>query len=65
MDEEREVSHEIEHLKTDEVELEQVLDKFDLDESLEAEFNTISSEFHQLEIAYQSLLNTRRFLKNA
>ncbi len=65
MDEEREVSHEIESLKTDEQELEQVLDEYDLDQSLEAEFNTISSEFHQLEIAYHSLLNTRRFLKNA
>ncbi len=65
MDEKQPISHEIEALKTDEAELEKVLDEYDLDQCLETEFNAISSEFHQLEIAYQSLLNTRRFLKNA
>jgi hypothetical protein len=50
--------------KTDEKELEEVLSKYDLDEALEAEFNAIESHFQQLLIAYQTLLNTRRFLNN-
>ncbi len=65
MDEKQPISHEIEALKTDESELEEVLDRYDLDEALETEFNAIDSEFRQLEVMYQSLLNTRRFLKNA
>jgi hypothetical protein len=51
-------------LQTDEKELDEVLAKYDLDESLEAEFNDIESHFQQLLIAYQTLLNTRRFLNN-
>ena len=48
--------------KTDENELEEVLTKYDLDESLEAEFNALDSRFRELQISYQTLLNTRRFL---
>jgi hypothetical protein len=48
--------------KTDENELEEVLTKYDLDESLEAEFNVIDARFRELQISYQTLLNTRRFL---
>jgi hypothetical protein len=51
--------------RTDPDELEVVLDEYDLDESLEQEFNDIDAQFQKLEIAYQSLLNTRRFLQNA
>jgi DNA-binding transcriptional regulator GbsR (MarR family) len=59
------ISSQIEDLKTDENELNQVLNQYDLDEDLEAEFDAIDEEFRQLEIIYQSLLNTRKFLNNA
>ncbi|MBW4565993.1 MAG: hypothetical protein KME32_33935 [Mojavia pulchra JT2-VF2] len=59
-----ELSSQIEDLKTDEHELKQVLDQHDLDASLEQEFNAIDAQFRKLEIVYQSLLNTRRFLKD-
>jgi hypothetical protein len=48
--------------KTDENELEDVLSKYDLDEALEAEFNVLDARFRELQINYQTLLNTRRFL---
>jgi chromosome segregation ATPase len=60
-----ELSNHIENLKTDQDELEQTLNDYDLDEELEAEFDAIDAEFRELEIIYQSLLNTRRFLNNA
>ena len=60
-----ELSSEIENLKTDQDDLEQTLNDYDLDEELEAEFDAIDAEFRELEIIYQSLLNTRRFLNNA
>jgi len=59
-----ELSNKIEDLKTDEHELKQVLDQHDLDASLELEFNSIDAQFRKLEIIYQSLINTRRFLKD-
>ena len=52
----------LEHFKTDENELEDVLSKYDLDEALEAEFNVLDARFRELQISYQTLLNTRRFL---
>jgi hypothetical protein len=58
------IETQLEDFKTDEKELEEVLSKYDLDQSLEREFNEIESHFQQLLIAYQSLLNTRRFLNN-
>ncbi len=60
-----ELSKQIEDLKTDEDELNEVLDEYDLDESLEAEFNAIDAQFKELQILYTSLLNTRKFLTNA
>ncbi len=54
----------IQDAKTDEVELKQVLKKYDLDEELALEFSEIDKAFRQLEIKYQSLLNTRKFLSN-
>jgi DNA-binding transcriptional regulator GbsR (MarR family) len=59
-----ELSNKIEDLKTDEHELNQVLEQHDLDASLEQEFNAIDAQFRKLEIIYQSLINTRRFLKD-
>ncbi len=64
MNEEPTISHEINALKTDPDQLEQTLQDYDLDADLEQEFDLIDSEFRQLQIAYQSLLNTRRFLKD-
>jgi hypothetical protein len=58
------ISSQLNDFKTDEKELEEVLGRFDLDEALEAEFNAIESHFQQILIAYQTLLNTRRFLNN-
>jgi len=58
------ISNQLNDFKTDEKELEEVLSKYDLDEALEAEFNVIEAHFQQLLIAYQTLLNTRRFLNN-
>lgn len=58
------LNNQIEDLKTDEDELNEVLDEYDLDESLEAEFDAIDAEFKELQILYTSLLNTRKFLNN-
>ncbi|HYX18979.1 MAG TPA: hypothetical protein VE944_32435 [Nostoc sp.] len=54
----------IQDAKTDETELNQVLRKYDLDEELALEFSDIDKAFRQLEIKYQSLLNTRKFFNN-
>jgi hypothetical protein len=51
-------------LQTDEDELDEVLAKYDLDESLEAEFNDLESRFRNLQLHYQTLLNTRKYLIN-
>jgi hypothetical protein len=59
------LNNQIEDLKTDEDELNEVLDEYDLDESLEAEFDAIDAEFKELQIVYLSLQNTRRFLHDA
>jgi hypothetical protein len=56
-------SDKLQNLKTDETELEEVLDRYDLDEALEAEFNTLEERFKQLQIRYQSLLNTERLFQ--
>ncbi len=58
------ISNQLNDFKTDEKELEEVLSKYDLDEALEIEFNVIEAHFQQLLIAYQTLLNTRKFLNN-
>jgi hypothetical protein len=59
-----ELNRQIEDAKTDEKELNQVLKKYDLDEVLALEFEQIDKAFRQLEIKYQALLNTRKFLNN-
>lgn len=64
MDEKQPLSHEIGEFKTDEATLNEVLNRYDLDESLEHEFNTIDAQFRKLEVLYTALLNTRRFLHN-
>jgi chromosome segregation ATPase len=62
--EESNLSDQIDDLKTDEDELNEVIDEYDLDEALEAEFDAIDAEFKELQILYTSLLNTRKFLIN-
>ncbi len=59
------LSNQIEDFKTDEDELAEVLEQYDLDEALATEFDTIDAQFRELQILYTSLLNTRRFLNNA
>ncbi|TVP65580.1 MAG: hypothetical protein EA343_02785 [Nodularia sp. (in: Bacteria)] len=59
-----EILSQIEDLKTDKQELDKTLERYDLDELLEQEFNAIDQQFRQLEIQYQSLKNVRRFLNN-
>ncbi|MTJ15270.1 hypothetical protein FJR11_22440 [Anabaena sp. UHCC 0187] len=54
----------IQDYKTDENELEELIEQYDLDATLEAQFNSLDKRFKQLEIKYQSLLNARRFLIN-
>ena len=56
-----ELSNQITQAKTDDKELNQVLKKYDLDEELALEFSEIDKAFHQLQIRYQSLVNTRKF----
>lgn len=59
-----ELSNQIENFKTDEQELDVILEDYDLDASMNKDFNTIDSEFQKLQIEYKSLLNTRRFLRD-
>ena len=54
----------IDNLKTDDSELELTLNEYDLDEQLENEFADIEECLMQLQVRYQSLLNTRRYLLN-
>jgi phosphopantothenate synthetase len=58
------LNRQIEQAKTDESELNEVLEKYDLDEQLAREFSEIDKAFRQLEIRYQSLVNARKFLNN-
>ncbi|MFS0519786.1 hypothetical protein ACEYW6_34520 [Nostoc sp. UIC 10607] len=58
------LNSQIQDAKTDETELNLVLKKYDLDEELALEFSEIDKAFRQLEIKYQSLINTRKFFNN-
>ena len=64
MDESTLNSH-LEDIKTDEAELDEVLARYDLDEALEAQYNHLEDKFRTLQLTYQTLLNTRRYLNNA
>jgi hypothetical protein len=61
---ESQLESQLNDLQTDENELDEVLAKYDLDESLEAEFNDLESRFRNLQLHYQTLLNTRKYLIN-
>lgn len=45
--------------RTDETELEEIIEEFDLDQFLIDEFNEISKLFSQLKLDYQTLVRTR------
>jgi BioD-like phosphotransacetylase family protein len=59
---ESEVEAQLNDLQTDENELEEVLAKYDLDEALEAQYNSLENRFRDLQLAYQTLINTRKYL---
>ena len=59
---ESEVENQLNDLQTDETELDEVLARYDLDEALEAQYNSLENRFRDLQLAYQTLLNTRRYL---
>jgi len=59
---ESEVENQLNDLQTDEAELDEVLARYDLDEALEAQYNVLENRFRDLQLAYQTLLNTRRYL---
>jgi hypothetical protein len=59
---ESEVENQLNDLQTDEAELDEVLAKYDLDEALEAQYNALENRFRDLQLAYQTLLNTRKYL---
>jgi hypothetical protein len=55
----------LEDIKTDETELDEVLARYDLDDALEVQYNHLEDKFRNLQLIYQTLLNTRRYLNNA
>ena len=55
----------LEDIKTDETELDEVLARYDLDDALEIQYNHLEDKFRNLQLIYQTLLNTRRYLNNA
>ena len=59
---ESQLESQLQDLQTDENELDEVLAKYDLDEALEAEFNDLENRFRNLQLHYQILLNTRKYL---
>jgi hypothetical protein len=59
---ESEVEAQLNDLQTDEAELDEVLAKYDLDEALEAQYNALENRFRDLQLTYQTLLNTRKYL---
>jgi hypothetical protein len=61
---ESQIESQLNDLQTDEDELDEVLARYDLDEALEAEFNDLEIRFRNLQLHYQTLLNTRKYLIN-
>ncbi len=61
---ESQLESQLNDLQTDENELDEVLAKYDLYEALEAEFNDLENRFRNLQLYYQILLNTRKYLIN-
>jgi len=61
---ESQIETQLNDLQTDENELDEVLARYDLDDSLEAQYNYLEDKFRNLQLSYQTLLNTRRYLTN-
>jgi hypothetical protein len=61
---ESQIESQLNDRQTDEDELDEVLARYDLDEALEAEFNDLEIRFRNLQLHYQTLLNTRKYLIN-
>jgi hypothetical protein len=61
---ESQIESQLNDLQTDEKELDEALAKYDLDEALEAQYNDLESRFRNLQLHYQTLLNTRKYLIN-
>lgn len=61
MDESNLENH-LETIKTDQAELDDVLAKYDLDDALEAQYNHLEDKFRNLQLTYQTLLKTRKYL---
>ena len=59
---ESQLDTQLEDIKTDENELDEVLARYDLDDALEAQYNALEDKFRNLQLTYQTLLNTRRYL---
>lgn len=59
---ESQLDAQLEDIKTDESELDEVLARYDLDEALEAQYNALEDKFCNLQLTYQTLLNTRKYL---
>jgi hypothetical protein len=59
---ESQVEAQLNDLQTDESELDEVLARYDLDDALEAQYNALEDKFRNLQLTYQTLLNTRRYL---
>lgn len=54
-----ELENQFAEARTDETELEEIIEEFDLDQFLIDEFNEISKLFSQLKLDYQTLIRTR------
>jgi hypothetical protein len=61
---ESQIESQLNDLQTDEKELDEAIAKYDLDEALEAQYNDLESRFRNLQLHYQTLLNTRKYLIN-
>ena len=59
---ESQIETQLNDLQTDENELDEVLARYDLDEALEAQYNHLEDRFRSLQLSYQTLLNTRKYL---
>lgn len=60
--EDSQIESQLDDLQTDEAELDEVLARYDLDDALEAQYNHLEDKFRNLQLTYQTLLNTRRYL---
>ena len=56
------LNNHLEDIKTDETELDKVLARYDLDDALEVQYNHLEDKFRNLQLSYQTLLNTRKYL---